>query len=97
MSLSMEIQQFAYAKTKAQISFAVHVTAKLIIAFFRNTDSTIPILSKSKISSIYPSSATLQPVLCRSWSEPKLLVLSRTGTYVRFQYHHLGAGTIYSY
>ena len=32
---------------------------------FRFSDSTIPLLSKSKISSLYPSSATVQPGLCR--------------------------------
>ena len=42
---------FAYAKTKTQISFAV--TAKLISGFvFRYIDSTTPLLSKSKISSL---------------------------------------------
>ena len=36
---------------------------------FRYTDSTIPLLSKCEISSIYPSSVALQPGLCRTWSE----------------------------
>ena len=45
-------------------------------------DSTIPLLSKSKTSSLYPSSVTVQPDLCRTWSEPKLLVFSRTGSFV---------------
>ena len=31
---------------------------------FRYTDSTIPLLSKSKISSLLPSSVTVQPSLC---------------------------------
>ena len=44
-------QRFAYAKTKTQISFAV--TAKLISAFvFEYIDCTIPLLAKSKISSL---------------------------------------------
>ena len=47
---------------------------------FRYTDGTIPLLSKSKISSLYPSSVLVQLSLCRTWSEPKLLVLSRTGS-----------------
>ena len=46
---------------------------------FRYTDSTIHRLSKSKISTLYPSSVTVQPGLCRTWSEPKLMVFSRTG------------------
>ena len=36
---------------------------------FRNIDSSIPLLSKSKISSFYPSSVAVQPSLCRTWSE----------------------------
>ena len=49
---------------------------------FRNTDSTIPLLSKSKISSLYPSSVTVQPGMCWTWSEPKLLVFSCTGSVI---------------
>ena len=49
MSQVMRKPFFAFAKTKAQISLAI--TAKLISAFFfRYTDSTIPLLLKSKIS-----------------------------------------------
>ena len=47
---------------------------------FRYTDSTIPLLSNSKISSLYPSTVTVQPCLCQTWSEPKLLVFSRKGS-----------------
>ena len=36
---------------------------------FRYTDSTIPLLSKSEISSLQPSSVGLQPGLCLTWSE----------------------------
>ena len=43
---------------------------------FRYADSTISLLSKSKISSLYPASPTVQPGFCRTWSEPKLLVFS---------------------
>ena len=53
------------AKTKAQISFAV--TAKLINAFvFHYMDSTLPLPSKSKISSLYPSFVTVQAGLWQS-------------------------------
>ena len=48
---------------------------------FHYTDSRSEILSKSKISSLYPSSVTVQPGLCQTWSEPKLLVFSRRGSY----------------
>ena len=47
---------------------------------FCYTDSTIPILTKSKISILYPSSVTVQPGLCLTWSKPKLLVFSHTGS-----------------
>ena len=36
---------------------------------FRYTDSTIPLLSKSEISSLYSSSVVEQSGLCRTWSE----------------------------
>ena len=36
---------------------------------FRYRDSTIPLLPKSEISSLQPSSAVVQPSLCRTWSE----------------------------
>ena len=36
-------------------------------------DSTIPLLYKSKISSLKPSSVTVQAGLCRTWSEPKIV------------------------
>ena len=35
----------------------------------RCTDSMIPLLSKSEISSLWPSSVAVQPGLCRTWSE----------------------------
>ena len=50
---------------------------------FRYTDSTIPLLSKSKISSFLPSSVTVQHGLCRTWSEHKLLVFTHTGSYFK--------------
>ena len=36
---------------------------------FRYIDSTIPLLLKSEISSLQPSSVAVQPGLCRTWSE----------------------------
>ena len=40
---------------------------------FRYTDSTIPLLSKSNMSGLYPSSVTVQPGLCRTWSETQIV------------------------
>ena len=36
---------------------------------FRYTDSTIPLLSKSEISSLMASSVVVEPGLCWTWSE----------------------------
>ena len=36
---------------------------------FRYLDSTIPLLLKSEISSLWSSSVVVQPGLCRTWSE----------------------------
>ena len=33
------------------------------------TDSTVPLLPKSEISSLWPSSVAVQPGLCRTWLE----------------------------
>ena len=43
---------------------------------FRQTDRTIPLLPKSEISSIYPSSVAVQPGLCWTGSETRTLVFS---------------------
>ena len=41
---------------------------------FRYIDGTIPLLSKSKISSLQPSSVAVQPGLSRTWSETRTLI-----------------------
>ena len=41
---------------------------------FRYTDSTIPLLPKSEISRLSPSSVTVQPSLCETW-----LITPKTG------------------
>ena len=43
---------------------------------FRYIDSTIPLLSKSEMSSLWPSSAAVQPGLCRTTSETRTSVFS---------------------
>ena len=50
--------------------------------YFRFLDSMIPLLSKSEISSLWPSSVAVQPGLCRTRSETRMLVFSRLGSYV---------------
>ena len=51
---------------------------------FRYIDSTIPLLSKSEISSLYPSSVAVQPGLCQTRFETRMLVFSRRGSYHYF-------------
>ena len=43
---------------------------------FRYIDSAIPLLSKSEISSLYPSSVAVQSGLCWTRSEIRMLVFS---------------------
>ena len=43
---------------------------------FSYTDSTIPLLPKSEILSLKPSSVAVQPGLCRTRSETRTLVFS---------------------
>ena len=53
---------------------------------FRYTDSKIPLLPKSEISSLSPSSVAVQPGLCRTWSEtPKTDFLTTRLTLIREQ------------
>ena len=49
---------------------------------FRYLDSIIPLLSKSEISSLWPSSVAVQPGLCRTRSETRMLVFSHRGSYI---------------
>ena len=50
---------------------------------FRYTDSTIPLLPKSEISSIQTYSVAVQPGLCRTWSEtPKTGFLTTRLKYI---------------
>ena len=50
---------------------------------FRFLDSMTPLLSKSEISILWPSSVAVQPGLCRARSETRMLVFSRRGSFKR--------------
>ena len=50
------------------------------LCFRRCTDSKIPLLLISKISSVYPFSVTVQADLCRTCSETTLMVFPRGGS-----------------
>ena len=54
---------------------------RLCFRYTDSTDSTIPILLKSEISSFYPPSVTVQPELCRTSSATTLLVFPRGGSF----------------
>ena len=47
---------------------------------FRYSDSTIPLLLKSEISSFWPASVAVQAGLCQTCSETTLLVFPRGGS-----------------
>ena len=49
---------------------------------FRYSDSTIPLLLKSEISSFKPAYVTVQADLCRACSETTLLVFPRGGSII---------------
>ena len=49
---------------------------------FRYSDSTIPPLLNSKISSFYPASVAVQAGLCQTCSETTLLVFPQGGSYI---------------
>ena len=55
---------------------------------FRYMDSTIPLLSKSKISRLQPSSVLVQLGLCQTWSETTLFVFPRGDSYVKMDIVH---------
>ena len=71
MSRRMEKPTICIGKNKGADQLRINCGADQCLCFFY-MDSTIPLLSKSKISSLLPSSETVQAGLCQTWSEPKL-------------------------
>ena len=59
--------QGSYGEKRARKRKQRHKSAQRVC--FRYTDSTIPLLPKFKISSLQPSSVSIQPGLSRTWSE----------------------------
>ena len=59
-------------------------------------DSTIPLLPKSEISSLYPFSVTVQPGLCGTWSETPKTGFLTTRLISGFVYCHLHVTCIVS-
>ena len=71
----MRKPDFCLCKNKDADQLCSNCTADQHLCF-HYTDSTIPLLSKFKISSLWPSSVILQAGLCRTWSETKLWFFS---------------------
>ena len=66
---------------RCQIQFVLRFVFCIIFAYAKpKGDSTVSRLDKSKISSLYPSSVTVQAGLCRTCSETTLLVFPRGGS-----------------
>ena len=54
---------------------------------FRYTDSTIPLLLESEISSLLPSSVVVQPGLCQTWSETPKTGFLRKRLICKYMYY----------
>ena len=67
-SLVMRKPGFCIYENKDADQLRVYREAEMRLCF-RYTDITIPLLPKSEISSLKPSSVVVQPGLCRTWSE----------------------------
>ena len=70
MSRFMRKQDFCLCKNKGTDQLCSNCTADQRLCF-RYTDSTISLLSKSKISSFQPSSVVVQVGLCQALSETR--------------------------
>ena len=53
--------------------------------YFRHVNSTIPLLTKSEISSLKPFSVIAQPGLCQTWSETPKTGFPTTGLIYKFK------------
>ena len=61
---------FCVCENKATDQLCGNLTADQRLCF-RYMDSTIPLFSKSEISSLYLPSVAVQPGLCQTWSETR--------------------------
>ena len=76
MSHVMRKPTFCICKNKGSDQLRGNRQADQLLCF-HNMDSTIPLLSKSEIPSLYPSSVAVQHGLCGTWSEtPKTCFLT---------------------
>ena len=68
MSLVMRKPAFCICENKDAYQLRSNCAADPRL-YFRYMDSTIPLLSKSEIPMLLPSSVTVQTGLCQTWSE----------------------------
>ena len=68
MSLTLGNADFRICENKSADQLRSNCAADQRLCF-GYIDSTIPLLSKSKLSSFLPFSVAVQPGLCRTWSE----------------------------
>ena len=52
---------------------------------FRYTDSTVPLLPRSEISSLYPFSVAVQPGLCPTWSHNEAHIVVHVSPFFQLQ------------
>ena len=84
LSRIMRKQTFCICENKDEDQLRANREADQRLCF-RFIGSAIPLLSKSEISSLYPSSVAAQPGLCRTRSETRMLVFSRRGSFMCYQ------------
>ena len=83
LALAWENQRFVYAKKKKNTQISLAVAAKLISAFVLATwivQYLFFLNTKFQASRLSP--LVVQPGLCQTWSESKLLVFSRQGSII---------------
>ena len=79
----MRKQDFCLCKNKGADQHCSHCKADQRLCF-RYTDSTISLLFKSEISSVWPASVTVQVGLCQTWSEIPKPYFSRVAAHLVF-------------
>ena len=88
LSLVMRKPKFCICKNKDADQLRGNREADQRLCFrYIHVDSTIPLLSKSEISSLSPSYVAVQPGLCWTWSETRTLVFSRRGSWVYYIFY----------
>ena len=88
MSLVMRKLAFCICENKAADQLRSNFTADQRLCF-RYTDSTTPLLPKSEISSLQPSSVVVHPCCVGPGRKPRRPVFSQRGSYYVLKRHHV--------